>query len=385
MRIPFLFGVAPVRRMVALLAAAVLAVVVAPGTAFALTCDPTDNDRIEASRVISNIRGRLAVMEKSIVEALRLQTGQLSGYQAKSAKVVTEGLDAQTRLQAQIAREVEETRAMRARRPARRACRTITGLSGLGSARTAAMRARERAGSAETGRIANDRRVVRGGSVAGNSDRFKFVTTKYCNAARQGEDDKVCPGAEAMHAADLQPGNLFDRRTISGEDELRIAIELSRNLAVPVVHDPVPVGSSDTSEERRRLLLGRSADARVALAADYFAHIRSLRAEGADLGAWAAAIVPGRASGQAVSRYELLEILASRRFERPEWFTDLQAMSSENLLRELVTLQAVSSVLAWERFRLEERRGAVDAARLAIAAEEARVRSGLDKPAAAVN
>ena len=80
-------------------------------------CDPTDNDRAEASRVLVGLTREIDVMEASIVEALRLQTGQLSGYAAQSAKAVTGALDAQTGLQAQIAREVEETRAMRARRP----------------------------------------------------------------------------------------------------------------------------------------------------------------------------------------------------------------------------------------------------------------------------
>ena len=89
-------------------------------------CDPTDNDRAEANRVLVGLTREIDVMEASIVEALRLQTGQLSGYAAQSAKAVTGALDAQTRLQAQIAREIEETRAMRARRPTDSGCAAIT-------------------------------------------------------------------------------------------------------------------------------------------------------------------------------------------------------------------------------------------------------------------
>ena len=69
-------------------------------------------------------------------------------------------------------------------------------------------------------------------------------------------------------------GTLFDRRTFASEDELRAAVELSRNLAAPVVHDPPPLASADTERERRRVLLARSADARTALAADYFGGAR---------------------------------------------------------------------------------------------------------------
>ena len=95
-----------------------------------------------------------------------------------------------------------------------------------------------------------------------------------------------------MHGADLHAGTLFDRRTFASEDELRAAVELSRNLAAPVVHDPPPLASADTERERRRALLARAADARTALAADYLAQARALRAPGAALGGWAAAVAP---------------------------------------------------------------------------------------------
>ena len=349
-------------------------------------CDPTDNDRVEASRVLDGLTREIDVMEATIVEALRLQTGQLSGYAAQSAKAVTGALDAQTKLQAQIAREVEETRVMRARRPTDSGCAAITGLAGLAATRQAAESAYVRAAGAETGRIAGDRAAVPdAGAAAGNAARFESLTSTYCNGPRAGEDAALCRGADALHAADLKAGNLLDRRTFANEAELRTAVELSRNLAVPVVHDPPALASAETDQERRRILLARSADARAALAGDYFAHARALRAPGATLGAWAAQAAPGRDAATPVSRYELLELLASRRFENPGWFVNLQAMSQENLLRELVTLQAVSLMLDWRRYRLDERRGAIDATGLALAAERMRLLPGLANPAAGAN
>lgn len=349
-------------------------------------CDPTDNDRAEASRVLVGLTREIDVMEANIVEALRLQTGQLSGYAAQSAKAVTGALDAQTGLQAQIAREVEETRAMRARRPTGSGCAAITGLAGLKAARQAAESAYARAAGAETGRIAGDRAAVPdAGAAAGNAARFRTVTGLYCNAARAGEDRSPCRGEDALHAADLQAASLFDRRTFASEAELRTAVELSRNLIAPVVHDPPALASAETDQERRRVLLARSADARAALAGDYFAHARALRAPGAALGPWAAQAAAGRDAETPVSRYELLELLASRRFEDPAWFVDLQAMGTENLLREMVTLQAVSLMIDWRRYRLDERRGAIDATGLALAAERMRRLPGLVNPAAGAN
>ena len=392
------------RTAAAALPAVVLGVaLLMPAEAFAHACDRTDNDRREASRVIRDLTQEIDAMERAIIEALRLQTGQLSGYTAQSAKAITGALDSQTRLQAQIAREAAETEAMRARRPSRNACEGITGLSGLAATGQASARARAGAAAAETGRITSDRAVVdRAGAAAGDAARFETLTRTYCNAGRAGEDTRagdpalsgtsvsgtsVCRGDEALHGADLQAGTLFDRRTFGSEGELRAAVELSRNLAAPVVHDPPPLSSADTDRERRRVLLARAADARTALAADFFAEARALRAPGAALGEWAAAVagLSGREAESPVSRYELLGLLASRRFEDPNWFVRLQAMSAENLLRELVTLQAVSLMLDWQRYRSDERRGAIDAASLALAAEEMRRLPGLANPAAGAN
>ena len=380
-------------------AAALLAgLLLAPEVAHAHACDRTDNDRREASRVIRNLTQEIDEMERAIIEALRLQTGQLSGYTAQSARAITGALDSQTRLQAQIAREAAETEAMRARRPARGACEGITGLAGLAATAAASADARAGATATETGRIIGDRAVVdRPGAAAGDAARFESLTRSYCNAGRAGEDTRagdpalpgtsVCRGGYAMHGADLRAGTLFERRTFASEDELRAAVELSRNLAAPVVHDPPPLASADTDRERRRALLARAADARTALAADYFGEARALRAPGAALGSWAAQVAPGvrRNADGPVSRYELLELLASRRFEDPNWFVRLQGMSQENLLRELVTLQAVSLMLDWQRYRTDERRGAIDAAALAMDVEEMRRLPGLANPPAGAN
>ena len=214
-----------------ILATALTATLAVPPAHAHSPCDPTDNDRAEASRVLAGLTREIDVMEATIVEALRLQTGQLSGYAAQSAKAVTGALDAQTKLQAQIAREVEETRAMRARRPTDSGCAAITGLAGLAAARQAAESAYGRAADAETGRIAGDRAAVPdAGAAAGNAARFESLTSTYCNGARAGEDAALCRGGDALHAADLKAGNLFDRRTFANEAELRTAVELSRNL-----------------------------------------------------------------------------------------------------------------------------------------------------------
>ena len=359
----------------------------APAPAWGHGCDRTDNDAQQASRVIRTVSTRIDTLERSIAEALRRQTAQLSGYIAQGNRAVVEALDAQTRLQAQTVREAEETRSVVRHKVGPTACATATGAAGLAAARAVTLTAGREAGAAEAGRIIADRTAPAAGANADTAARFDLVTATWCNAERQGGDAPACRGAPGRHGADLQPGNLFDVSTIRTSEQELTARELARNLAVPVVHDPQPVGSAGTDQERRRVLVARAADGRTALAADYFAHARALRRPAVDLGGWAKALSPGgsAAPGAPVSRYELLETLAAARFENASWFASLQTMSDANLLREMTMLKAISLTLDWERFRLDERRGAMEAARLALATERMRTLPGLATPAGAVN
>ena len=338
-------------------------------------CDPTDNDIQEANRVI----GEIEAMERAVIEALRLQTGQLAGYEAQSASAVTQALDSQTRLMAQIQREVEESEAIRAHVPSSSSCRTATGAAGLAAGRQGEEAATAAAAAMETGRIAHDLAVVAPGGATADSDaRFAAIAGTYCASARTGQQG--CAGDPASHDIDLVPGTLFDPSTFAGAAERQAAIELARNLAAPVVGEPIPWDAATSPAERRRVLLERASFARTALAADFFSRARAMREPAVDLGAWAAAVAPAAGGGGPLSRHALLEHLASLRFEEPGWFIGLEGMGAEALLRETARLLAVSLILDWERYRLEERRGAIEATRLAIEVEASRLVPGLAGP-----
>ncbi len=337
--------------LVILLALAGLARLLLPGEAKAHSCARTWTVKGEASRVISSVNGRLARMEATIAEALRRQTGQQSGYTAKSARAIAGAIDTQTRLHAQTAREAAEVRAIQARRPSRAACRTVTGLKGLAPARATEEAHAARAASAERRRHPTP---GDGSARDPDSERFRHLAARH------------------DRGADLAPAGLFDAATLATPEQRDAARELARNLAAPLVHAAAPLAAADTAAERRRALQARATGARDALAIDYFTAAQARRvpvpgAAGEALARWAGAIAPGsaRQAGESPSRHELLQLLAARRFEDPAWFVGLQAMSEANLLRELVVLQAISSMLDWERYRLDERRGALEAARLA--------------------
>ena len=175
-----------------------------------------------------------------------------------------------------------------------------------------------------------------------------------------------------MHGADMRPASVLDVRTFGDDGQRKAAEEFGRNVAAPVVWDPIPLRAVDTPEDERTALLLRSADTRSGLAADWFSEARARREPAAKLGAWAAALAPGSGVTGDISRYELLEILASRRFEDPDWALRLQEMTTEQLLRESLMMRAASLMVQWEQYRQNERRGSMEAARLALAAEEMR-------------
>ena len=362
-------------------AVAVLLLLLAAPEAHAGCCSCAwSASRSAARTVITNVNARIDRMERSIVETMELQTAQLSEYIAEGAKSVTDGLDAQTKLLAEIARDEAETQSKLQHRPTSSGCRTVTGMAGLASGRIAGAEAGARAGAREAGRIGGDSAVVGDGAgmAPDTSRRFGVWTGTHCSESRLKAGAGVCRGDPSRHDADIKASSLFDVDTFGDDEERLAAEELGRNLASPLVWDRYPLKAVDTAHDRELAMLARAADARSALASDWFARARGAREPAVDLAGWASALAPGAAgAGGRVSRHELLEVLASRRFENPAWAVGLQSMNRDNLLRELAFLQAATLILGWEHYQMDERRGAMEAARLGAAAEEMRRLPGL--------
>jgi len=358
-----------------------------PGDVYAGCCGCAwSASRSAARTVIRNVNLRIDEMERKIVETLELQTAQVSGYIAQSTKAVTGALDTQTKLLAQIAREEAETRSKVDRMPTSSGCRTVTGMTGLAEGREVEERTASEAAGRETGRVAGDKRTVaKAGAGADATARYGVWTSNHCSADRLEAGANVCSGRPEMHDADIRAGSLFDVGTFRTDDGRVAAEELGRNLAAPLVADRIPLGAVDTEQDRRIAMLARGADARSALASDWFARMRAAREPGTDLGRWAAAMAPGSTGTDRISRHELLEVLTSRRFENAAWAVGLQGMGTDNLLREIALMQAASLMLDWERYLMDERRGAMEAARLGAVVEEMRRLPGLSDPVAVRN
>ena len=340
-----------------------------------VTCDPTDNDRLEASRVVRELGADIDELERTIVDALRRHATQVSAVIGQNANAFGKAIDGANLARAQMMRDVEESRAVRDHAPSETVCEGITGMSELAPGRVRQEMAAEERSNQMVGRITQDPSVVVVSAEAADiRGRFERVVQLYCDPSRTMGADGICSGSADLHGADLHPGALLGRSTLADGTARDTAADWTRNIAVPFAWDGTPYRQADNTSDRRRVLRERSFDARAALAGGFMNHLYAMRVPAVSLGAWARDVLPAGMGpeGDSVSHLELLEAL-THRFESPDYFLRLQAQGEANLLRELVQLRAIDLMLDWERYRLEEYQGAMAAALLALETERDRL------------
>ena len=102
---------------------------------------------------------------------------------------------------------------------------------------------------------------------------------------------------------------------------------------------------------------------------------------------WAKAIAPEGTNlpGEAISQHQILKLLSSTRFEKPEYYVGLQGMETPHLLRELINIQSVRSTVDWKTYELLEQMGAMIAAILAQQTEKQNVVYDITNPVNGAN
>ena len=341
-------------------------------------CDRTDDDAIQASRVIASLTASLTAMEIAILAGLKLHATQVSVMVAQNANAFGAALDGANRARVEMLRDVEESRAVREHAPSETVCEGITGMSGLAPGRVQHERVAGARAEEMVGRMTQDPTVIVVSAQAGDARaRFERVVQLYCDPSRTIGGEGACRGAADRHGADLHPGALLGQSTLDDGMARDTAADWMRNIAVPFAWDRMPYRAVNSEAELRHVLRERSFDARAALAGGYMAHLYGMRVPAVSLGAWARDVLPSGMgpAGDSVSHFELLEAL-THRFEDPDYFLRLQAQGQANLLRELVQLRAVDLMLDWERYRLAEYQGAMTAALLAVETERDSVPGG---------
>ena len=338
-------------------------------------CDPTDNDKAEASRVIEKMVKEFDELEFTIVEALRLHATQTSAAIVNNANAVAKALDGANLARWEMVRDLEESRARRDHAPSTTVCEGITGMSGLAPGRQQVERVFETRSSEMVGRLLHDPDVIEVTAEAGDTRaRFERVVQIYCDPEKTPGGAGACSGSSELHGADVHPGALLERSTLAEGTARDAATDWMRNIAVPFAWDRAPYGEATSTVSRRRMLRERAFDARVALAGGAINRLYAIRVPAVSLGGWARAVLPEGVGpqGDAISHYELLETL-THRFESPDYFMQLQAQNESNLMRELIQLEAIGLMVDWERFRLAEYQGAMSAGLLALETERDRI------------
>ena len=310
------------------------------------------------------------------MQAIRDHAAQTSAVWTQRAHAMASAMDGMLQAELRALTDREESRAMVAHAPAEGVCEALEGTRGIASARLAQQGASSGAGEATVAWLVRDTARVPGMSAASDMRaRVDLVLDRYCAPGRMpmGEGSH-CAGAWEEHAGDLHPGALFAVDTFRDEEAALVAADWARNVTMPVPETGSSWASAGTALERRATLDQRAAQARAALAAGYVQERVSARIASVSAASWAKAMGAGDAGDDngRLSAYALLGLMARGRLERPDVLVRLQAQDDANLLRELIVSEAAALALDFERFRDEERRGALLAARLGRALERER-------------
>lgn len=346
-------------------------------SAYAKTCDPTDNDIQAAQMTITRVNSRIDRLELTLVQTLKLHAGQISAYISQQTTAIGRMFDASNQSNAQIARETAEIKATRDFMPSAGACETVSGVLGSKAAKAFAEQAAKDATTAQTGRLTNSKGTP---SQNGQSQdvvyRWDRRLKTWCNPESLQTGEDVCSGLAGNHNADINPGSLYGAKTLETELDRQAARDLITNLVAPFAPDPLPLENVNSEEERRQQLKRLSTQARLALATDTFNERYAQRLPAVNLGEWARAILPdGQIPGTEdtpdnISMKELQTILMSSRFDDPNYFVALQAMEPENVRREMATNQALTLSLLFKISENIERLTDIQATRLASEVEK---------------
>ncbi len=365
----------------------VITVLAMPGVANAVVCQTPNQGIYESDRVIKAVDKRIEKLEYAIVAALKLHAGQMTGNIEKSTLTITQALDGQTQLQAQIAREEAEVEAFLKHDPSEAVCVGITGMAGMSATEEITQEIKKKGSRREIARMTADKvGKAKPGQNHDTNGRYMEVLSTYCNDSRTFSENSACKGKTALHNADLDPISIYGRPTLEKLQDRKTAADFIRNVATPTIDDPIALAKDASVPERKEILRHRSGIARTALANEYLTYAYAKRAPAVELGPWAKAVVtdPDAIPDTAISKQQLLQIFARDRFLDPSFFVNLNSVSDTNLLREQIMQGATLSMLMWELLEITERQGSMIAAMLAMKTEEQKPGSKEEKNEARV-
>ncbi len=248
--------------------------------------------------------------------------------------------------------------------------------------------------------------VARGGPAGDRNGRVERLRARFCDRDDMNSSFRAfCPAAVSADTRnkDIDYGralgfpltlgaNLANGATLEPADEDLLA--LASNLYGHDVFSPFPAGYMNDQERRYAYMDMRAVVAKRSVALNSFAAIAGMKAGGsanaANTGTYLSAVLSqlGVADnahalqmlGNQPSYYALLDVLAQKIYQDPEFYTNLYDKPA-NVLRKNVAMQAINLMLDRDAYKSELRSEAVMAVLLEmeIAKQQAVVQNRLSK------
>ncbi|MBI3441636.1 MAG: hypothetical protein HY052_07540 [Proteobacteria bacterium] len=313
--------------------------------------------------VIDDLTGTISsIWEDELDPAMQDMVKQLSTLNASQSVALAAFLDAANHYRVRQELRNEEVDSLREQHPGENVCVAGTIVGGITRAGSF-QRAYNAAAPAEMAvRTGNTAGTVAGGgrAAAANVDFLQYVT-RYCSAAdNNGASGCADDGSFVGQDIDVT-GTIFAKETIDvTNDDTRTTVDdLIRNIAEPLVKDPVSLGAVGSATGQQAILAGESYAAKRQTIYDGLYHIVSRRVPGSQMGAFvgplrkAAGVHDTQISGNP-SHNEIMQAMMNERFRNGNYAQQL-IDEPENNQRELVVQQAFQLMQMSDQLDLMDR------------------------------
>lgn len=347
------------RLTLSCLAIAILGVTAAPTTAFA-ACSCAGVQNIVA-RARIDVNNHTTEVGNYIVDNILRGVAQLSAYSKRETEAATRIAEGQD--QNAVLRERQKIRAQAEGGkydPSASGCVDLSGILNFGGGQTS-----QGVGGIDISNLSRNRSY--GNGAAGAPVRAGGLALAQEIVVDRDALRNV--GGFADPTSDVRL--LTEAFTLDTSDQ-KVAQAYARmvnNMVDPLPPKPITAEEAETPTGLARIA-SRQVDAtRRSASHAVFTYLGDMAAPtgGSALADWAkkaAGPAYPNAVGDKVSKLQAMDIFVHSRFPNPDWHQQLAKMSPEAVMRELALTQALNLYVNWERYNLERRDAAVNAATL---------------------
>lgn len=335
--------------------------------------------KAKADDIKAHTSSEIRVSTNNIIEALRLQTGQLSGNLSEQVAANAKIADAQD--DQETKRRIEDAKLQATREAAPTVSRCITATSAIASAPLSK--------NAEAIKTATSQSLVDWqleGSTKRDIDSSETFKNAHCEKFSTEKDVKLGYCDAATATSDIAYADVDASRSLFADETLPEKNSEASNLLLAniVGSDPWPANNSTmaTGEEitkRNQIVAKRS------IATESLAYIKSNKEplDSAELAQWADARAAATGLQRGADEKNLsvnghLELQARSWFFDQDWVKGLQDKTMDAKVADIADIQAFQTYQNFKTYQLMERVTALLATSLAIAVDQEKARVSLD-------